>query len=102
MEGGRYLGDVLVIVKIIFPARPCLHSHKNIYTSPFSIDVFFLCFRKALLNVGEVEKPAEPGAKQPPQQTATAGNCGCNKSCNCTKAAVAFSDLYSTGTKPTQ
>ncbi|GLD64822.1 glutamate decarboxylase 2 [Lates japonicus] len=54
----------------------------------------------ALLNVGEVEKPAEPGAKQPPQQTATAGNCGCNKSCNCTKAAVAFSDLYSTDLLP--
>uniref|UniRef100_A0A3Q4GTP3 Glutamate decarboxylase 2 n=1 Tax=Neolamprologus brichardi TaxID=32507 RepID=A0A3Q4GTP3_NEOBR len=47
-----------------------------------------------LLNVGEVEKPAEPGAKQPPQTDA--GTCGCNKSCNCTKAAVGFSDLYST------
>ncbi len=53
---------------------------------------------KALLNVGEVEKPADPAAKQPPQREA-AGTCGCNKSCNCTKAAVVFSDLYSTGTK---
>lgn len=52
---------------------------------------------KALLNVGEVEKAAEPGAKQPPETAA--GTCGCNKSCNCTKAAVGFSDLYSTGTK---
>lgn len=55
---------------------------------------------KALLNVGEVEKPADPAAKQPPQEEA-AGTCGCNKSCNCTKAAVVFSDLYSTGTKAT-
>uniref|UniRef100_A0A3Q0QY63 Glutamate decarboxylase 2 n=1 Tax=Amphilophus citrinellus TaxID=61819 RepID=A0A3Q0QY63_AMPCI len=39
----------------------------------------------------------DPAAKQPPQTAA--GTCGCNKSCNCTKAAVVFSDLYSTGTK---
>lgn len=51
---------------------------------------------KALLNVGEMEKPADPADKQPPQTTA--GSCGCNKSCDCTKAAVVFSDLYSTGT----
>lgn len=53
---------------------------------------------KALLNVGEVEKPADPAAKQPPQREA-AGTCGCNKSCNCTKGPVVFSDLYSTGTR---
>uniref|UniRef100_A0A3Q0R076 Glutamate decarboxylase 2 n=1 Tax=Amphilophus citrinellus TaxID=61819 RepID=A0A3Q0R076_AMPCI len=52
----------------------------------------------ALLNVGEVEKPADPAAKQPPQTAA--GTCGCNKSCNCTKAAVVFSDLYSTDLLP--
>lgn len=51
----------------------------------------------ALLNVGEAEKPADPAAKQPPPGEA-GGTCGCNKSCNCTKAAVGFSDLYSTGT----
>lgn len=54
-------------------------------------------FFKALLNVGEVEKTAESGSKQP-LQTSAAGTCGCNKQpCNCTKADVVFSDLYSTG-----
>ncbi|XP_022063727.1 glutamate decarboxylase 2 [Acanthochromis polyacanthus] len=53
----------------------------------------------ALLNVGEVEKPADPDAKQPQPQTA-AGTCGCNKSCNCTKAPLVFSDLYSTDLLP--
>lgn len=51
----------------------------------------------ALLNVGEAEKAADPAAKQLPPGEA-AGTCGCNKTCNCTKAAVVFSDLYSTGT----
>lgn len=61
--------------------------------------VFCCCFCSALLNVGEVvEKPAEAAVKQPPE-AAVAGDCGCNKTCNCTKAAsVVFSDLYSTGT----
>lgn len=52
----------------------------------------------ALLNVGEAEKPADAAAKLPPPGEA-AGTCGCNKSCTCTKAAVVFSDLYSTGTR---
>lgn len=53
---------------------------------------------KALLNVGEGEKAAEPGTKQPPQGEAAAA-CGCNKPCNCPKPSnVVFSDLYSTGT----
>lgn len=51
----------------------------------------------ALLNVGDAEKAADPAAKLAPPGEA-AGTCGCNKSCNCTKAAVVFSDLYSTGT----
>lgn len=71
--------------------RPCRQSHKN-------ISVLFSVVSKALLSVGEGEKPAETAAKQPPQ-TEAAGTCGCNKSCNCTKGAVVFSDLYSTGTK---
>ena len=50
---------------------------------------------QALLNVGEAEKPTEPSAKEP---ETTAETCGCNKPCNCSKAAVGFSDLYSTGT----
>ncbi|XP_004081223.3 glutamate decarboxylase 2 [Oryzias latipes] len=54
----------------------------------------------ALLNVGEVEKTAESGSKQP-LQTSAAGTCGCNKQpCNCTKADVVFSDLYSTDLLP--
>ncbi|XP_008301024.1 glutamate decarboxylase 2 [Stegastes partitus] len=52
----------------------------------------------ALLNVGEGEKPGEPAAKQPPETAA--GTCGCNKSCNCTKAPLVFSDLYSTDLLP--
>ncbi|MEQ2282644.1 Glutamate decarboxylase 2, partial [Ameca splendens] len=53
----------------------------------------------ALLNVGEVEKPGEPAAEQPPQTAA--GSCGCNKSCTCTKGTdVGFSDLYSTDLLP--
>lgn len=55
-------------------------------------------FVQALLNVGEVEKGADPVAKQPPSRE-TAGTCGCKKPCNCNKAAVVFSDLYSTGTE---
>lgn len=49
-----------------------------------------------MLNVGDVDKAADPVAKQPPAGEA-AGTCGCKKSCNCNKAAVVFSDLYSTG-----
>lgn len=52
----------------------------------------------ALLNVGDAEKAADAAAKLPPPGEA-AGTCGCNKSCNCSKAAVVFSDLYSTGTR---
>uniref|UniRef100_A0A3B3B3W4 glutamate decarboxylase n=1 Tax=Oryzias melastigma TaxID=30732 RepID=A0A3B3B3W4_ORYME len=52
----------------------------------------------ALLNVGEVEKGAETGAKQPLQPAA--GTCGCNKPCNCAKTDVGFSDLYSTDLLP--
>ena len=64
-----------------------------------NISLSLFCGRpKALLNVGEVEKPADPAAKQPPQREA-ASTCGCNKSCNCTKGPVVFSDLYSTGTR---
>uniref|UniRef100_A0A672GBC9 Glutamate decarboxylase 2 n=1 Tax=Salarias fasciatus TaxID=181472 RepID=A0A672GBC9_SALFA len=40
----------------------------------------------ALLNVGEGERPAEPAAN--------------NKSCDCSKGAVVFSDLYSTDLLP--
>ncbi|TNN57167.1 Glutamate decarboxylase 2 [Liparis tanakae] len=56
-----------------------------------------------LLNVGEVEKAADPAAKQPPEAEEAAGSCGscgCNKSCNCTKAPLVFSDLYSTDLLP--
>lgn len=49
-----------------------------------------------MLNVGDVEKATDPVAKQPPAEEAV-GTCGCKKSCNCNKAAVVFSDLYSTG-----
>ncbi|XP_034428871.1 glutamate decarboxylase 2 [Hippoglossus hippoglossus] len=56
----------------------------------------------ALLNVGEMEKAAEPGSDQqpPPPPETKSGDCGCNKSCNCTKASVGFSDLYSTDLLP--
>uniref|UniRef100_A0A3B4ALS2 Glutamate decarboxylase 2 n=1 Tax=Periophthalmus magnuspinnatus TaxID=409849 RepID=A0A3B4ALS2_9GOBI len=47
-----------------------------------------------LLNVGEGEKPVDPGAKQPPPSAPGPG-CGCTKTCTCNKTA-AFSDLYST------
>uniref|UniRef100_A0A3B4AL77 Glutamate decarboxylase 2 n=2 Tax=Periophthalmus magnuspinnatus TaxID=409849 RepID=A0A3B4AL77_9GOBI len=56
-----------------------------------------VCSHKALLNVGEGEKPVDPGAKQPPPSAPGPG-CGCTKTCTCNKTA-AFSDLYSTGTR---
>jgi len=58
--------------------------------------ILFVVLSKALLNVREVEKAADAAAKQPPE-AGSCGSCGCNKSCNCTKAPLVFSDLYSTG-----
>ncbi len=49
----------------------------------------------ALLNVGEAEKAAQAPVKA--EDGSTAESCGCNKPCNCSKAAVGFSELYSTG-----
>lgn len=49
----------------------------------------------AMLNVGEAEKAAQAPVKA--EDVSTAESCGCNKPCNCPKAAVGFSDLYSTG-----
>uniref|UniRef100_A0A9J7X3I3 Glutamate decarboxylase 2 n=2 Tax=Cyprinus carpio TaxID=7962 RepID=A0A9J7X3I3_CYPCA len=52
----------------------------------------------ALLNVGEAEKAAQAPVKA--EDGSTAESCGCNKPCNCPKAAVCFSDLYSTDLLP--
>uniref|UniRef100_A0A672JYZ5 Uncharacterized protein n=1 Tax=Sinocyclocheilus grahami TaxID=75366 RepID=A0A672JYZ5_SINGR len=49
----------------------------------------------ALLNVGEAEKTAQAPVKA--EDGSTAESCGCNKPCNCSKATLFFSDLYSTG-----
>lgn len=79
-------------------ARPCLRVIIIIFFKKSNVSVLVFVVSKALLSVGEGEKAAEPAAKQPPQ-TEAAGTCGCNKSCNCSKGAVVFSDLYSTGTE---
>ncbi|KAL2085687.1 hypothetical protein ACEWY4_019007 [Coilia grayii] len=52
----------------------------------------------ALLNVGEAEKPVDTSTKQ--EQETPAETCGCNKPCNCSKAATGFSELYSTDLLP--
>lgn len=52
----------------------------------------------ALLNVGEAEKAAQASVKA--EDESTAESCACNKPCNCSKATVGFSDLYSTGKSP--
>ncbi|KAG7231250.1 hypothetical protein INR49_012081 [Caranx melampygus] len=78
------------------PVRPGLGAKRRPRNYPEELDRNYVV---SLLNVGEVEKAGESAAKQPPQTTAS--SCGCNKSCNCTKAAaVAFSDLYSTDLLP--
>lgn len=77
-----------------------LISNFNFFEVSQLKNIFYCCsfFVQALLNVGEVEKGADSVAKQPPPSE-TAGTCGCKKPCNCNKAAVVFSDLYSTGTE---
>lgn len=77
---------------------PCPSFHTNPGLELINNEATCFVVSKALLNVGEVEKAADPAATQPPQGEA-AGTCGCNKSCNCTKAPLVFSDLYSTGTQ---
>lgn len=78
-------------------------SSKSVWNGPHLFWIYdlwpelYTVFAQALLNVpGEEEKPVDPSTKQ--EQETPAESCGCNKPCNCSKAATGFSELYSTGT----